>query len=158
MPPPGSDTADMGYSDLSFALEVQRNLRRKCARSYVVRSAEGRKEVVKSVLVGDVDGRQVEVHLVVIGATHVLLTNGKVEQVARCDARRVFVVVLGSRRGNADQGRRVLRRRAGLKARRAGRGHSIACKPCFGLLIEGKPAQINWGSVVDCEGHRTQIG
>ena len=84
-------------------LEVQRNLRRQRSRSYIVRTAEGGEEVVKGVLVGDVDGRQVEVHLVVIGAEQVLLANREVEQVAGCDTRRVFVVVLCSRHGDADQ-------------------------------------------------------
>jgi len=80
-----------------LALEVQRNLRRKRTRSYVVRSAEGGEEVVKGVLVGDVDGSQVEVHLVVVGVEQVLLANREVEQIAGCDTRRVFVVVLCSR-------------------------------------------------------------
>ena len=85
-----------------------------------MRAAEGGKKVIQGVLIGDIDGRHVEVHLVAIGVEKVVLAHGSVKQVAGGDARRVLVIVLRSRRGNADQRRRVLRGRAGLESRIGG--------------------------------------
>src|SRR5271157_5004025 len=47
-------------------LEVERNLRRQRAGGDKVRAAERREEVIERVLVGDVDGGQVQVHLIAI--------------------------------------------------------------------------------------------
>jgi hypothetical protein len=41
-------------------LEVEPELRRQCSRGYVVRATEGGKEVVKCILVSDIDCRQCE--------------------------------------------------------------------------------------------------
>src|ERR1022692_1280809 len=62
----------------SVLLKVESDLSCQRSRSYIVRAAERGEEVVKGVLVGDVDGRQVEVHLVVVGAEQVLLANREV--------------------------------------------------------------------------------
>ena len=61
-----------------------------------MRAAEGGEEVVERVLVGDVDGRQVEIRLVLVRVEDVVLADRDVEQVARRNARRVVVVVLGA--------------------------------------------------------------
>jgi len=66
-----------------------------------VRAAEGREEVIQGILVRNIDRRQIEVHLVAIFVEEIILADGGVEEVAGRDARRVLVVVLRSRRGNA---------------------------------------------------------
>ena len=72
-----------------LALEVQRNLRRHRSRSHVVSAAEGGEKVIQGVLVGKVDGRQVEVHLVALLVEDVVFADGRVEEVTRRDALRV---------------------------------------------------------------------
>src|ERR1035441_10405224 len=61
-----------------LGLEVQRNFRRQRARGYIVRSAERGQEVIQCVLVGDVNGRQVEVQLVAVGPEDVVFADGRV--------------------------------------------------------------------------------
>lgn len=84
-------------------LEVERYFACQGARGYVVRAAEGGEEVVKRVLVGDVHSSQVEVDLVVIRPEDVAFAGRDVEEVTRCDARRVMVVVAGARSGDAKE-------------------------------------------------------
>ena len=84
-------------------LKIESDLRRQRSRRYIVRSAERREKVIECILVGYVDRRQVKVQLVVFLVKDVLLSDGNIEQVARCDARRVLVIVFGSWRWNADQ-------------------------------------------------------
>ena len=67
-----------------------------------MRAAEGRKKVIQGILVGDIDGRHVEVHLVTIGAEEVILADRGVKQVPRRNARRVLVVVASAGCGNVD--------------------------------------------------------
>jgi hypothetical protein len=80
--------------DGELLLEVESDLRRQCTRRNVVRAAEGGKKVVQSVLVCDVDGRELETHLVFISAEQVVMSDGNVEKAPRRNARRVLVVVL----------------------------------------------------------------
>ena len=47
---------------------MEPDLRRECTRRDVVRAAEGGKKVVQGVLVCDVDGRELETHLVFVAA------------------------------------------------------------------------------------------
>src|SRR6185437_15929042 len=104
----------LGHICWSFASrsEVQRQLRHECARGYVVRAAEGGKEVIERVLVGYIDRRQVEVELVLVGVEEVVLTEVDVEQVAWSNARRVAIVGGSVGRGNAQEGRSELIGRA----------------------------------------------
>src|ERR1700745_1874132 len=78
----------------AMVLEVEPDLRRQCTRRDVVRAAEGGKKVVKSVLVCDVDGRELETHLVLIAPEQVVMSDGNIEQASRRDTRWVLVVVL----------------------------------------------------------------
>ena len=73
-----------------------------------MRAAEGGKKVIQRVLVGDVDGRHVEVHLVAIGVEEVVLADGGVEKVPRRNALRVLIVVSRIWSRDADQTRRKL--------------------------------------------------
>src|ERR1700759_1370977 len=84
-------------------LEVERDLCSRSPRRHVVRSAECRQKVIEHVVVGDVDGGQGQVHLVTFLMEDVVLADREIEQVAWRNAWWVFVVILGSRRGNADQ-------------------------------------------------------
>ena len=63
------------------------------------------RKVVQRVLVGDVDGRQVEVRLEVLLVEDVVLADGDIEEVARRDALRIVVVVARVGAGNIDQAR-----------------------------------------------------
>src|SRR4029077_3585309 len=75
-------------------LEVEPDLRRQCTRCHVVRAAEGGKEVVQSVFVGDIDGRELQTHLVLVATEDVVVSDGNIEQASRRDTRRILVVVL----------------------------------------------------------------
>ena len=66
-------------------------------------AAESGKEVIQSILVCHVDRRHVQVEFISVSAEDIVLADGSVEEVARRDARRILVVVLGSRRRNFDQ-------------------------------------------------------
>ena len=68
-----------------------------------MRSTKRGKKVIQGILVGDIDGRHVEVYLVTIGMEEVVLASGDVKQIARRNARRVLVVVLRARRWNDHQ-------------------------------------------------------
>jgi len=48
-----------------------------------VRSAEGGKKVVQSVLVCDVDGRELQTHLVIVTVERVVVSDGNVEKAPR---------------------------------------------------------------------------
>ena len=75
-------------------LKVETDLSGDGARSDIVRAAKGGKKIVQSVLVCDVDGRELETHLVLIAAEQVVMSDGNVKQASRRDTRRVLVVVL----------------------------------------------------------------
>lgn len=72
------------------------------ARAYEMRTAERRKEVVQGFLVGQVDDREAQAPLVTIAVEEVVVADGQVEKVPRCDARRILIVVLGAVGGNVD--------------------------------------------------------
>ena len=82
---------------------MEAELGRQGARGDVVRAAEGGEEVVEGVLVGDVDGGEAQAPLVLVAVEEVVLAEGGVEEVARGDAGRVLVVVLGAGSGDVDQ-------------------------------------------------------
>ena len=82
-----------GSSGSSAHLEMEAELGRQRTRRDVVRAAEGGEEVVERVLVGDVDGSQLETHFVLIAAEEVVMPDGNVEKASRRNARRVLVVV-----------------------------------------------------------------
>jgi hypothetical protein len=64
-------------------LEVESDLSRNSTRRYLVRSAEGGRKVVQSVLVCDVDGRKLMTHLVLVTVEHVVVSDGNVEKAPR---------------------------------------------------------------------------
>ena len=59
-----------------------------------MRAAEGGKEVVERVLIGDVDCSELQTHFVLIAPEEVVMSDGNVEKASRRDARWVLVVVL----------------------------------------------------------------
>jgi hypothetical protein len=99
---PGSQ-GRLSSSPLRRSLEIRRNAGGHGARSDVVRPAESRKEVIQRILVGNVNRRQIEIQLVAILTKDVLLADCNIEEVARRYARRVLVVIFGSRRRDAYQ-------------------------------------------------------
>ena len=75
-------------------LEVKAKLSSERTRRDVMRPAEGGKEVVQRVFVGQVDRGKLETHLVLIAAEDVVVPDGNVEKATRRDTRWVLVVVL----------------------------------------------------------------
>ncbi len=94
-----------------------------------MRAREGREVVVKRVLVGEVDGGELEAPLVLVAFEQVVLTKRRVEDVALGEARRVVVVVGCARCGNAEQAEAELRRLA---------------------LVEGRARNIHAEQIVSC--------
>ena len=128
-------------------LEVESDFAGHGARGYVVRAAESREEVVERVLVGDVDAGEPEAPLY-LSPLKRLSSPTRSRKVARGDARRVVVVVLGVRGGDADEGRGVLRCGAdagsGLWAWRG----AIAGQAGLELLVGGEAAEIDGGYAI----------
>ncbi len=58
-------------------------------------AAEGGKEVVERVFVGDVDGRKLRAPFETFAVEEIVMADRDVEQITRRDPRWVFVVVLG---------------------------------------------------------------
>ena len=83
-------------------LEVETDRRGNGPRRNIVRSAEGRKEVVKRFFVRQIDHGQAGAPLVLFGVKDVVVPNANVEKIARRNAGRVVVVVLRARGGNTD--------------------------------------------------------
>src|ERR1035437_1613562 len=96
-------------------LEVEACPRRQRPRCDVMRPAEGGKEVVEGVLVGYVDGGEPQAHLVLVALEYVVMPDGDVEQIPRCDPRRILVIILGIRRRHLQQRRSELRYRARIR-------------------------------------------
>ena len=67
------------------------------ARRNIVRSTEGRKEIVKRVFIGQINNRQTGTPLILVALENVVVPNGNIEEIAGCDAGRIVVVVLGAR-------------------------------------------------------------
>jgi len=61
-----------------------------------MRSAERGKKIVQRHLVGQVDGREPQAPLVTVAMEEVVIANAGIEQVARVDARRIVIVILGT--------------------------------------------------------------
>ena len=60
-----------------------------------MRAAEGRKEVVENIFVGQVDDRKAQAHLVAVAIQQVVMADGQIEQVTGLNALRIVVVVFG---------------------------------------------------------------
>src|SRR5580704_6150483 len=80
------------------SLEVESQLSRDGAWRDVVRPAERGQEVVQRFFVRHVDHRDPRAPFVPVAMEKVVLTNGKVKEVARLNALWIFVILLGSRR------------------------------------------------------------
>jgi hypothetical protein len=82
------------------SLEVESQLTRKRPRRHVMRAAERGQEVVQRYLVGQVDDREACAPPVFVIMKEVVISDGRIEQVARSDARRVFIVIFCPGRRN----------------------------------------------------------
>src|SRR5689334_237094 len=67
------------------------------------------------------------------------------------DAWRIVIVILGTRRGNGDSRRAVLRWRTRGQGRTQGGEHAPAEEASLDLLVSGQAGQIYWGRRVGCE-------
>jgi hypothetical protein len=68
-----------------------------------MRSAEGRKKIVKGVFVRHIHARQVKTPLVSIAIEEVVFSNGGVVEIPLSNARRIVVVIAGTWSRNAQQ-------------------------------------------------------
>ncbi len=75
-------------------------------------SAESRQEVVERSLIGEIDYRETKTPFVTITMKQIVISHSSIEKAAGLDARRIVVVVFGSRRGDLDERGTVLRRGA----------------------------------------------
>ena len=83
---------------------MKRDRPREGSRRHVVRAAKGGQEVVERFLVCQIDDREARAPFVPIAVKQVVVPDRQVEEVARCDARRIVVIVLGAGRRNLYQG------------------------------------------------------
>ena len=72
-------------------------------------SAKRRNEVVKRVLVRQIDNFQTGAPFIPVRMEQVIVSDGDIEEIALCDARRVVIVVLSAGGGYADEIRTILR-------------------------------------------------
>lgn len=132
-------------------LEAVADLSCDRSRGDVVRSRKRRKEVIESVLVGQVDSSNPKADLAFIAMEEVVFTKCDVEQTALLNAGRIVIVVFCSWGGNVEQRRSEL----GCKANAAG---YRACRRCFyttageaglKLLIGREAGEVNRRLAVD---------
>ena len=85
-----------------------------------MRAAEGGQEIVERLLVGDVDGGQLQAPFVFVVMEHVVFAHADVEQVSRGDARGVVVVVFRAWGGESDQRGAIARVAGGERTSQGG--------------------------------------
>jgi hypothetical protein len=102
--------AEAGPPFSRWGLEMESDLRRDGPGRHVMGSAESGEKVVKRILVGDIDGGELQTHSVPIAAevVKVVISDSEIEKMPCRDARRILVVVLRSGSRNLDQRRSVL--------------------------------------------------
>jgi len=69
-----------------------------------VRAAEGRKEVVQHVVVGQVDDRELRAPLIPFTVKKIVVAQGEIEEAARPDALRIVIVIFRPWCWNIDEG------------------------------------------------------
>src|ERR1700677_4654696 len=136
---------------------METKLRRQSTRCDIVRTAEGREEVIKRVFVGDVHTRETKTPLVLIAVEQIILPNRSVKQAAFSNARRVLIVILRTGRRNRHQVRSELRSQALITRYSDKRSslHTVASQPSLKLLIRRQTTQINPRLSVDRDGRST---
>ena len=95
--------ARMGHPIPIKKLKVEGDFGGQRAGGDVVCAAEGGEEVVEGVVVGEVDGGEVEIDFVAFGVEDVVFAEGGVKEAARCNALRVSVAVAGAGSGDGEQ-------------------------------------------------------
>lgn len=104
-----------------------------------MRTAESGQEVIQRIIVRQVNRRQLEAPLILVALEQIIEPQRQVEQVARGDAGRVVVVVLGIGRRYLDERRAKLGSRT-VEGQGLGRGcmYAIAGEPRLKLLVSGQ--------------------
>ena len=106
------------------------------ARRYVVRAAECGQEIIESILIRQVDYRELSAPFIFIAAKEVVLAERDVEKASRSDALWIVIVVL--RVGRRHFYQRGSKLRSKTRARESlGNGcmHSVASKPSLKFLV-----------------------
>ncbi len=124
-------------------LEVEAQFSRIRPRRHKMRSAERRQEIVERHLVGQVDSREPQAPLVAIAMEEVVIANAGIEQVARVDARRIVIVILGTWCRYLEPGRPVQRWVARDQWGTQCWGSAAAEEPGLYLLVCGESCEIH---------------
>src|ERR1700730_13455290 len=104
-----------------------------------MRSAEGGKEVVKSILVGHIDSREPQAYFVLVSLENVVMPDGDVEQTPRRYARRILIVILRIGSGHLQQPGAELRHGTRIwQGLRRSRSQRPAKQSRFELLVRCK--------------------
>ena len=69
-----------------------------------MRAAEGGEEVIQRHLISQVQHRELQPQLHLLGVQHVVVADADIENAVRGDARRIGIVILGSSLGNHQPG------------------------------------------------------
>ena len=104
------------FSHVASDLEMKSQLRGQRARCDVMGSGEGRQEVVNRDPIGDVDGRQLETHLVALAVEQVVVADREIKKMTGRNPGRVVLVVFRSGCGDGKKCRSILRRRTKIGA------------------------------------------
>src|SRR6266852_6126894 len=125
-----------GVTSLSTAvLEVEAQFSRIRPRRHKMRSTERGQEIVERHFVGQVDGREPQAPLVTVAMEQVVVADAVIEQVARVDARRIVIVILGTWRRYLEP-RRPVQRWVACNQRSTQRwGSAAAEEPGLYLLV-----------------------
>ena len=89
-------------------LEVESDLPRDCAWRHVMRAAKGGQKVIERIIVREVDYRDLCTPFVFIAMEDVVMPDGEIEEMTRCNPGRIVIVVFGTGRRYADQGGAVV--------------------------------------------------
>lgn len=84
-----------------WKLEVEADGTGHSSRRDVMCSAEGRKEVVKRIIVGQIDDGDASAPFMLFGMEKIVVSDSEIEQISLCNARRVVIVILRAGRGNS---------------------------------------------------------
>jgi hypothetical protein len=68
-----------------------------------VGAAEGGQDVIQRFFVGEIDDLKLGAPFITIAMEQIVVSDGGVEQIPRCDARRIMIVILGSRCRDLEQ-------------------------------------------------------
>ena len=82
------------------SLKMDSDLGSQCTRRDIVRPAEGRKKVVKHIVVGNVNRCQLQTDFVPVAMEQIVVSNRQIEEASWLNTLRIMIVLLRVRRRN----------------------------------------------------------